>query len=68
MENQTKCTWRINIQQKSSNISFAEKISSKEEAVKFALSIHEASNVPHVIYVLHDDIIDVTFTRYETTA
>lgn len=69
MENKDKKpTWHINIHQNTANILFAENIPTMELAVKIALSIHEASNTQHIVYVMKDDLIEVTFTRYETPA
>ena len=65
-KNDKKPVWHINIHQDSSNILFANNIPSMEMAVKIALSVHEISNTTHVIYVMKDDLIEVTFTRYET--
>lgn len=60
-------TYRVELKQNDNTISFADDIPKKEFAVKLSLSLHESSNTPHIIHVIHDDIIDCTFERYATT-
>ena len=58
--------YRVEIKQNDKSISFAENVPTMEIAVKLSLSLHEYSNTPHIIHVIHDDIIDCTFVRYAT--
>ena len=46
-------------------VTICDNIPQMEMAVKIALSIHECSNTAHTIHVMHDDLIDVTFIRYD---
>ena len=57
-------TYRIEFKNKGQVVSICDNIPQMEMAVKIALSLHECSNTEHIIHVLHDDIIDVTFVRY----
>ena len=56
-------SWKITYQQTDSTVCIADLLPSFEMAVKFSLNLHESSNTPHSIYVMHDDIIDVVFKR-----
>lgn len=57
-------SYRVEVKQGDATIVYATDISQMEIAVKLSLSLHEASNTKHIIHVIHDDIIDVTFIRY----
>ena len=47
-------------------VKFAKDVPNIETAVKIALHIHEVSNTIHTVFVMHDDIIDVIFKRYDS--
>ena len=59
-------TYCVEIKQDSQKLFFAKDVPSIELAVKIALHTHEVMNTPHIIHVIHDDIIDCTFVRYAT--
>lgn len=61
-------TYSVEIKQDSYKIFFAKDVPSMELAVKIALHTHEVMNTPHIIHVIHDDIIDCTFVRYASTS
>ncbi len=61
----TTPTYSIEYKNGEKRVLIANNIPSIEIAVKFALNLHEASNVEHIVHVIHDDIIDVTFVRYD---
>lgn len=61
---QNEPMYRVECIQDEQNIQFAKDIPNMETAVKIALHLHEISNTKHLIHVIHDDIIDVTFIRY----
>lgn len=67
MENTPKSTPNINFnvefKQNDNTVVVASGLPDLVTAVKFALSLHEASNTSHSIYVLHDAFIDVVFHR-----
>lgn len=54
-------TYRIEFKQDDAMVIIAANIPQMEQAVKFALDLHNASNTVHYIHVIHDDLIDVTF-------
>lgn len=56
--------YRIEFKNSGQVVSICNNIPQMEMAVKIALSLHECSNTEHIIHVIHDDIIDVTFVRY----
>lgn len=62
MENQPK--YLIEFKQDEKNVCLAENIPALENAVQLALELHRVANTSHIIHVIHDDIIDVTFVRY----
>lgn len=55
--------WHVTFQQNDFVVKVFTDIPNFETAVKLSLSLHEASNVTHNIYVMHGDIIDVVFNR-----
>lgn len=67
MENTSKTapTYHIEYKHCGQKVLIAKEIPSMELAVKFALNLHEASNAEHLIHVIHEDVIDVTFVRYD---
>ncbi len=61
----TSTVYSIEYKNNEKRVLIAKNIPTMELAVKFALNLHEASNVEHIVHVIHDDIIDVTFVRYD---
>lgn len=60
-----KIEFKQDVGNSTSTVVIANNIPSLENAVEFALNLHRASNYPHYIYVIHDDMIDITFIKYE---
>lgn len=69
MEKNNKPTYKVEFKQdvnSCQSVLIADNIPQMDKAVELALLMHRISNTPHFIYVIHDDIIDVTFIRYES--
>lgn len=58
--------YRIEYKANGQVVQLCKDIPAMELAVKIALSIHEVCNNAHIMHVMHDDIIDVTFVRYDS--
>lgn len=54
--------YKIVFKQNDTSVNIAENIPTIEEAVTFSLNLHKASNSKHTIYVMHEDMIDITFS------
>lgn len=61
---QNELKYHVEYKQDGQSVYFARGIPDMETAVRIALHLHEVSNTKHLIHVIHDDIIDVTFIRY----
>lgn len=57
-----KPNFNIVFKQNESSVVIAENLSCIEDAVTFALNLHKASNTEHMIYVIQDDMIHITFS------
>ncbi len=60
----TKPTYRVEFNLGDATLVIANDIPVMENAVEFALNLHRASNTEHIIHVIHDDLIDVTFIKH----
>lgn len=63
-----KANYKIVFKQNDSSVIIAQGIPTIEESVTFALNLHKASNAHHVIYVMQDDMIHITFSFYDATS
>lgn len=57
-----KPNFKIVFKQKESSVIIADNIPTIEDSVTFALNLHKASNSEHTIYVMQDDMIQITFS------